>query len=80
MLTNLSITKTRLSQFRDLRSKEKSGKFQHLPKRDVAVLKKKLSTLQIYLGGIKYMMKLLRNPRPRVISTNHPLSIKNKHN
>ena len=34
------------------------GKFHHLPKRDVAILKRKLSTLQRYLGGIKYMMRL----------------------
>src|ERR1041384_7235663 len=58
MLTNWSITKTRLSQFRDLRAEEKMGKFHHLPKRDVAILKRKLSTLQRYLGGIKYMTRL----------------------
>jgi len=40
MLTNWSITKTRLSQFRDLRAEEKMGKFHHLPKRDSAILKK----------------------------------------
>ncbi|KAI4980845.1 hypothetical protein ZWY2020_021330 [Hordeum vulgare] len=34
------------------------GKFHHLPKRDVAILKRKLSTLQRYLGGIKYMTRL----------------------
>uniref|UniRef100_A0A0E0EPX3 ATP synthase subunit a, chloroplastic n=3 Tax=Oryza TaxID=4527 RepID=A0A0E0EPX3_9ORYZ len=58
MLTNWSITKTRLSQFRDLRAEEKMEKFHHLPKRDVAILKRKLSTLQRYLGGIKYMTRL----------------------
>uniref|UniRef100_A0A0E0LYJ1 ATP synthase subunit a, chloroplastic n=1 Tax=Oryza punctata TaxID=4537 RepID=A0A0E0LYJ1_ORYPU len=58
MLTNWSITKTRLSQFRDLRTEEKMEKFHHLPKRDVAILKRKLSTLQRYLGGIKYMTRL----------------------
>ncbi|WVZ87835.1 hypothetical protein U9M48_034410 [Paspalum notatum var. saurae] len=58
MLTNWSITKTRLSQFRDLRAEEKMGKFHHLPKRDAAILKRKLSTLQRYLGGIKYMTRL----------------------
>jgi len=40
------LTKTRLSQFRDLRVEEKMEKFHHLPKRDAAILKKKLSTLQ----------------------------------
>ncbi|CAL4909978.1 unnamed protein product [Urochloa decumbens] len=58
MLTNWAITKTRLSQFRDLRAEEKMGKFHHLPKRDAAILKRKLSTLQRYLGGIKYMTRL----------------------
>jgi small subunit ribosomal protein S2 len=56
MLTNWSITKTRLSQFRDLRAEEKMGKIQHLPKRDVAILKRKLSTLQRNLGGIEELL------------------------
>ncbi|KAL5676242.1 hypothetical protein ACJX0J_012373 [Zea mays] len=47
-----------LSQFRDLRAEEKMGKFHHLPKRDATILKRKLSTLQRYLGGIKYMTRL----------------------
>ncbi|XBJ09253.1 hypothetical protein VPH35_014352 [Triticum aestivum] len=46
------------SQFRDLRVEENMGKFHHLPKRDVAILKRVLSTLQRYLGGIKYMTRL----------------------
>ena len=45
-LTNWSIMKTRLSQFRDLRAEEKMRRLQHLPKRDVTDLKRKLSTLQ----------------------------------
>jgi small subunit ribosomal protein S2 len=59
MLMNWSITKTRLSQFRDLRAKEKNEKFQNLPKHRCRILKIKLSTLQRYLDGIKYMMRLL---------------------
>nr|QXY00079.1 ribosomal protein S2 [Allium zebdanense] len=31
------------------------GKLNRLPKKDVAMLKRKLSTLQTYLGGIKYI-------------------------
>jgi small subunit ribosomal protein S2 len=46
---------TRLSQFRDLRVEEKMGKFQHLQKRNVENLKRKFSTFQRYIGGIKYM-------------------------
>nr|YP_010195201.1 ribosomal protein S2 [Flagellaria indica]UAA82183.1 ribosomal protein S2 [Flagellaria indica]ULQ65834.1 ribosomal protein S2 [Flagellaria indica]ULQ65920.1 ribosomal protein S2 [Flagellaria indica] len=58
MLTNWSTTETRLYKFRDLRAKEKMGKLNRLPKRDAAILKRKLSTLQTYLGGIKYMTGL----------------------
>nr|YP_009407249.1 ribosomal protein S2 [Drosera regia]ASA46245.1 ribosomal protein S2 [Drosera regia] len=58
MLTNWATTKMRLQQFRDLRMKYKSGKLARLPKRDAAVLKRQLSHLQTYLGGIKYMKRL----------------------
>nr|ANO44541.1 ribosomal protein S2 [Alstroemeria longistaminea] len=58
MLTNWSTTETRLHKFRDLRAEQKMGKLNHLPKRDAAMLKRKLSTLQAYLGGIKYMTGL----------------------
>ena len=34
------------------------GKLNRLSKRDAAMLKRKLSTLQTYLGGIKYMTEL----------------------
>ncbi|XP_060668926.1 small ribosomal subunit protein uS2c-like [Ziziphus jujuba] len=34
------------------------GRLNRLPKRDVAVLKRQLSHLQTYLGGIKYMTGL----------------------
>uniref|UniRef100_UPI003001F8DB ribosomal protein S2 n=1 Tax=Amorphophallus tonkinensis TaxID=1720486 RepID=UPI003001F8DB len=55
MLTNWSTTKTRLQKFRDLRAQQRMGK---LPKRGAAILKRQLSTLQTYLGGIKYMTGL----------------------
>lgn len=58
MLTNWSTTETRLQKFRDLRAEQKLGKLNRLPKRDMAMLKKKLSALQPYLGGIKYMTGL----------------------
>nr|WRP99138.1 ribosomal protein S2 [Amorphophallus muelleri] len=58
MLTNWSTTKTRLQELRDLRAQQGMGKFNRLPKRDVAILKRRLSTLQTYLGGIKYMAGL----------------------
>nr|YP_009109270.1 ribosomal protein S2 [Corallorhiza odontorhiza]AIW51739.1 ribosomal protein S2 [Corallorhiza odontorhiza] len=58
MLTNWSTTETRLQKFRDLRAEQKIGKLNRLPKGDAAMLKRKLSTLQAYLGGIKYMTGL----------------------
>ncbi|KAJ0080838.1 hypothetical protein Patl1_11165 [Pistacia atlantica] len=45
MLTNWSTT-----------NETKDGKTQRLPKRDAVMLKRQLSRLQTYLGGIKYMM------------------------
>nr|YP_009670959.1 ribosomal protein S2 [Passiflora arbelaezii]QCX30270.1 ribosomal protein S2 [Passiflora arbelaezii] len=58
ILTNWSTTKMRLKRFRDLRIDQKTGKVNRLPKRDVARLKRRLSHLQTYLGGIKYMTRL----------------------
>lgn len=55
ILTNWSTTETILRKFRDLRAEQKMGKLKRLPKKDVAMLKRKLLTLQTYLGGIKYM-------------------------
>nr|YP_010581391.1 ribosomal protein S2 [Triphyophyllum peltatum]UZT27796.1 ribosomal protein S2 [Triphyophyllum peltatum] len=57
-LTNWSTTKTRLHKFRDLRVEQKSGRLARVPKRDAAMLKRQLSHLQTYLGGIKYMKGL----------------------
>ncbi|CAN4101506.1 unnamed protein product [Withania somnifera] len=56
MLTNWSTTKTRLHKFRDLRREQKTGRLNRLPKRDAAMLKRQLSRLKTYLGGIKYMI------------------------
>nr|CAD45096.2 ribosomal protein S2 [Amborella trichopoda] len=58
MSTNWSTTETRLHKFRDLRAEQKMGRFKRLPKRDAAMLKRQLSHLQTYLGGIKYMTGL----------------------
>nr|AHA12672.1 ribosomal protein S2 [Orchidantha fimbriata]AYP34347.1 ribosomal protein S2 [Orchidantha fimbriata]AYP34416.1 ribosomal protein S2 [Orchidantha maxillarioides] len=59
MLTNWSTTEGRLGQFRDLRAKQKMmEKFHRLRPGDVALLKRKLSTLQRYFVGIKYMTEL----------------------
>nr|WRY72237.1 ribosomal protein S2 [Sclerocactus unguispinus] len=45
-------------QFRDLRIEQKTRRLARLPKRDAAMLKRQLSHLQTYLGGIKYMTRL----------------------
>nr|AVM83058.1 ribosomal protein S2 [Adenocalymma apurense] len=58
MLTNWSTTETRLQKFRDLRLEQKTGRLNRLHKRDAAVMKRQLSGLQRYLGGIKYMTGL----------------------
>nr|YP_010918384.1 ribosomal protein S2 [Diplolaena drummondii]YP_010918471.1 ribosomal protein S2 [Diplolaena obovata]WAJ50027.1 ribosomal protein S2 [Diplolaena drummondii]WAJ50114.1 ribosomal protein S2 [Diplolaena obovata] len=58
MLTNWSTTETRLRKFRDLRTEQKRGRLDSLPKRDAAILKRQLSRLQTYLGGIKYMTRV----------------------
>nr|YP_010895675.1 ribosomal protein S2 [Chorispora sibirica]YP_010895757.1 ribosomal protein S2 [Chorispora songarica]WJZ19666.1 ribosomal protein S2 [Chorispora sibirica]WJZ19748.1 ribosomal protein S2 [Chorispora songarica] len=58
MLTNWSTTEKRLHKFRDLRTQQKTEGFNRLPKRDAAVLKRQLSRLETYLGGIKYMTGL----------------------
>ncbi|KAI3470384.1 hypothetical protein Pfo_027047 [Paulownia fortunei] len=42
----------------DLRMEQKMGRLNRLPKRDAAVVKRQLSRLQTYLGGIKYMTRL----------------------
>nr|YP_010993199.1 ribosomal protein S2 [Oxandra longipetala]WOZ09301.1 ribosomal protein S2 [Oxandra longipetala] len=58
MLTNWSTTERRLYKFRDLRAEQNTGKLNRLPKKDAAILKRQLSHLQRYLGGIKYMTRL----------------------
>nr|YP_009447104.1 ribosomal protein S2 [Adenocalymma peregrinum]ATY48423.1 ribosomal protein S2 [Adenocalymma peregrinum]AVM84205.1 ribosomal protein S2 [Adenocalymma pubescens] len=58
MLTNWSTTETRLQKFRDLRMEQKTGRLNRPHKRNAAVMKRQLSGLQRYLGGIKYMTGL----------------------
>ncbi|KAF1855890.1 hypothetical protein Lal_00033191 [Lupinus albus] len=58
MLTNWYTTETRLHKLRDLRTEQKTGRLNCLPKRDAAMLKRQLSHLETYLGGIKYMTGL----------------------
>ncbi|XVF58304.1 hypothetical protein PTKIN_Ptkin07bG0054700 [Pterospermum kingtungense] len=59
MAPYISAKQTRLHKFMDLRTERKMGRLNRLPKRDATVLKRQLSRLQTYLGGIKYMTGLL---------------------
>lgn len=58
MLTNWSITRRRLSRLWYLKSLEEDGTLNSIPKRYATIMKRELSTLETYLGGIKYMRKL----------------------
>nr|YP_009138247.1 ribosomal protein S2 [Erodium chrysanthum]ACH47273.1 ribosomal protein S2 [Erodium chrysanthum]AIA81380.1 ribosomal protein S2 [Erodium chrysanthum] len=58
ILTNWSTTQSMLRKFRDLRTQQKEGGLRRLPKRDAALLKRQLSHLQKYLGGVQYMTGL----------------------
>ena len=55
MSTNWFTIETRLHKFKDLRTEQKMGRLNRLPKRDAVMLKRQLSHLQTYLGRIKYM-------------------------
>ncbi|XP_060674553.1 small ribosomal subunit protein uS2c-like [Ziziphus jujuba] len=55
MLINWYTIEMRLHKFRDLRMEQKMGRLNRLPKRDAVLLKRQLSHLQTYLGGIKYI-------------------------
>nr|YP_009674186.1 ribosomal protein S2 [Diphelypaea coccinea]QDJ93998.1 ribosomal protein S2 [Diphelypaea coccinea] len=58
MLTNWSTIEIKLQQLRDLRRAQKVGKLNRLPKKEGASLKRQLSYLQKYCGGVKYMRGL----------------------
>ena len=58
MLTNWVVTYMKLFKLKNLKISENRGRFHSLPKRDAAIWKRKLSTLQKDLGGIKYMKDL----------------------
>ena len=58
MLTNWSTTETRPQKFKDLKKEQDTGRFNRLPKKEAAMLKRQLDQLQKYLGGIRYMTSL----------------------
>ncbi|MBW4647624.1 MAG: 30S ribosomal protein S2 [Kastovskya adunca ATA6-11-RM4] len=58
MLTNWETIKTRVERLKDLERRETSGALDLLPKKEAAMLRRELSKLQKYLGGIKLMRKI----------------------
>lgn len=58
MLTNWETIKTRVERLKELERREESGALDLLPKKEAAVLRRELSKLQKYLGGIKLMRKV----------------------
>nr|YP_010933170.1 ribosomal protein S2 [Nitella hyalina]APP89487.1 ribosomal protein S2 [Nitella hyalina]WKT08447.1 ribosomal protein S2 [Nitella hyalina] len=58
MLTNWLTIESRIQRLKNLETQEKLGIFSQLPKKDAAYLKRQLTQLQKYLGGMKYMTHL----------------------
>jgi small subunit ribosomal protein S2 len=58
MLTNWATIKTRVDRLKDLERREESGALDLLPKKEASMLRRELSKLQKYLGGIKNMRKI----------------------
>lgn len=58
MLTNWETIKTRVERLKELERRDETGALDLLPKKEAAVLRRELSKLQKYLGGIKLMRKV----------------------
>jgi len=58
MLTNWTTIKTRVDRLKDLERREESGALDLLPKKEASVLRREMTKLQKYLGGIKPMRKV----------------------
>jgi small subunit ribosomal protein S2 len=58
MLTNWVTIKTRVDRLKELESREESGQLDYLPKKEAAVLRRELSKLRKYLGGLKGMRRV----------------------
>ena len=57
-LTNFKTIRSRIDKLNKLEQMEKTGEFDFLPKKEVAILKGEMEKLQKFLGGIKDMTKL----------------------
>ncbi|MEM8717708.1 MAG: 30S ribosomal protein S2 [Cyanobacteria bacterium P01_G01_bin.39] len=58
MLTNWETIKTRVERLKELEYLEESGGLEKRPKKEGSVLRREMSKLQKYLGGIKMMRKV----------------------
>lgn len=58
MLTNWTTIKTRVDRLKTLEDRESSGYFDYLPKKEASVLRRELTKLRKYLGGIKAMRRV----------------------
>lgn len=58
MLTNWETIKTRVERLKELEHLEESGGLDRRPKKEASVLRREMSKLQKYLGGIKSMRKV----------------------
>ncbi|MGL4498113.1 MAG: 30S ribosomal protein S2 [Planktothrix sp.] len=58
MLTNWATIKTRVDRLKTLEDRESSGYFDYLPKKEASVLRRELTKLRKYLGGIKAMRRV----------------------
>ncbi|MBE9146823.1 30S ribosomal protein S2 [Planktothrix mougeotii] len=58
MLTNWATIKTRVERLKTLEDRDKSGYFDYLPKKEASVLRRELTKLRKYLGGIKAMRRV----------------------
>ncbi len=58
MLTNWETIKGRVERLKELEAMENSGGIDRRPKKEASVLRRELSRLQKYLGGIKTMRRL----------------------
>ncbi|MFN3632180.1 30S ribosomal protein S2 [Exiguobacterium profundum] len=54
-LTNFSTIKQRINRLKQLEKMEEDGTFEVLPKKEVIILKKEMTRLEKFLGGIKDM-------------------------
>jgi len=58
MLTNWTTIKTRAERLKDLERREETGALDLLPKKEASMLRREMTKLQKYLGGIKTMRKI----------------------